>query len=94
MLAAIVTTAVLTLLIFFFADLPLSPLKLVGIDMSAFIAILLSRMAQLAIDSHPHFARMAVRRVRDATGLRLPALILIARTIGLLLKRPDSYYGD
>ena len=61
-----------------------------------FIAILLlSVLAQLAVDADAHFE---VERLFGAYAIygfvACAALILIARAIGLLLKRPDSYYGD
>jgi hypothetical protein len=61
-----------------------------------FIVILAwSVLAQLAIDVHPHFE---VERVFAAYAIygfaACAALILIARAIGVLLKRPDDYYRD
>lgn len=61
-----------------------------------FIAILLlSVLAQLAIDAHPHFEAEWLFGAYAIYGfVACAALILIARTIGLFLKRPDSYYRD
>ena len=61
-----------------------------------FIAILvLTLLAQLTIEVHPHFQ---VERLFGAYAIygfaACAALILIARAIGLLLKRPDDYYRD
>lgn len=61
-----------------------------------FIAILaLTLLAQLIIDVHPHFD---VERTFGAYAIygfaACAALILIARAIGLLLKRRDDYYRD
>jgi membrane protease YdiL (CAAX protease family) len=61
-----------------------------------FIAILaLTVLAQFVIDVHPHFE---VERPFGAYAIygfaACAALILIARAIGLFLKRPDDYYRD
>jgi len=61
-----------------------------------FIVILaLTLLAQFVIDVHPHFE---VERLFGAYAISgfaaCAALILIARVIGLLLKRPDDYYRD
>jgi hypothetical protein len=61
-----------------------------------FIVILaLTLLAQFVIDVHPHFE---VERLFGAYAIygfaACAALILIARAIGLLLKRPDDYYRD
>jgi len=61
-----------------------------------FSAVLaLSVLAELAIEAHPHFA---VERVFGGYALygfaACAALILVAKAIGLALKRPDTYYDD
>ena len=61
-----------------------------------FIAILaLTVIAELAIEAHPHFA---VERIFGGYAIygfaACAALILVAKALGLLLKRPDSYYDD
>ena len=61
-----------------------------------FIAILaLTLLAQFAIEVDPHFE---VERLFGAYAIygfaACAALILIAKAIGLLLKRPDDYYRD
>lgn len=61
-----------------------------------FIAILLlSVLAQLAVDAHVHYEVEHLFGAYAIYGfVACAALILIARAIGLLLKRPDSYYRD
>lgn len=61
-----------------------------------FIAILLlSVLAQLGVDAHPHFEMERLFGAYAIYGfVACAALILIARAIGLFLKRPDSYYRD
>jgi hypothetical protein len=61
-----------------------------------FIAILAATvLSEFAVHEEPHFA---VERVFAAYAIygfaACAALILIARAIGLLLKRPDDYYRD
>jgi hypothetical protein len=61
-----------------------------------FIAILAATvLSELAVLVEPHFP---VERVFGAYAIygfaACAALILIARAIGLLLKRPDDYYRD
>lgn len=61
-----------------------------------FIAILAaSVLFEFAVHEEPHFA---VERVFGAYAIygfaACAALILIAKAIGLLLKRPDDYYRD
>ena len=54
-----------------------------------------SVLAELAIEAHPHFG---VERIFGAYAIygfaACAALILIAKALGLLLKRPDTYYHD
>ena len=61
-----------------------------------FIAMLaLAVLAELFVSHEAHFA---VERVFGAHAIygfaACAALILIARALGLLLKRPDDYYRD
>lgn len=61
-----------------------------------FVAILaLTVIVQLVVGVHPHFELEGVFGFSAAYGfVACAALILIARAIGVLLKRPDSYYRD
>ena len=62
----------------------------------AFIAILvLTVLAQGAIESQPHFAAEGWFGFNALYGfLACAALILIAKGLGVLLKRRDDYYAD
>jgi hypothetical protein len=61
-----------------------------------FIAVLAATVAaQLFIGSHPHFAVEGLFAWNALYGfLACAALILVARALGLLLKRRDDYYDD
>jgi hypothetical protein len=61
-----------------------------------FIAILvLTVVAQLAVEAHPHFALEGWFAFNALYGfLACAALILIAKGLGVLLKRRDDYYAD
>lgn len=61
-----------------------------------FIAVLgLTLLAQLAVEPHAHFAFERVFGFHALYGfLACAALILVAKGLGLLLKRKDDYYGD
>ncbi len=61
-----------------------------------FVAILaLTVIVQPVVEVHPHFELEGVFGFSAAYGfVACAALILIARAIGVLLKRPDSYYRD
>jgi hypothetical protein len=61
-----------------------------------FIAVLAATVAaQLFIESHPHFAVERLFAWSALYGfLACAALILVARALGLLLKRRDDYYDD
>ncbi|MFO1364256.1 MAG: hypothetical protein U1F45_17675 [Burkholderiales bacterium] len=61
-----------------------------------FIAVLaLTVVAGLAIEAHPHFAVERLFGFSALYGfLACAVLILVARGVGLLLKRPDTYYDD
>ena len=62
----------------------------------AFIAILaLTVLAELAIEAHPHFAVERLFGFNALYGfLACAVLILLAKGIGLVVKRPDTYYDD
>ena len=62
----------------------------------AFIAILvLAILAELAVEAHPHFAVERLFGFSALYGfLACAALILIAKGLGLVLKRRDTYYDD
>jgi hypothetical protein len=61
-----------------------------------FIAILaVTLLAQFVIDVHPHFEAERVFGAYAIYGfVACAALIIIAKAIGLLLKRRDDYYRD
>jgi hypothetical protein len=61
-----------------------------------FIAILvLTVLAEFFIDPHPHFAIEDLFAFSAIYGFAAcAALILVAKVLGLLLKRPDNYYDD
>ena len=61
-----------------------------------FIAVLAATVAaQLFIESHPHFAVERLFAWNALYGfLACAALILVARALGLLLKRRDDHYDD
>lgn len=62
----------------------------------AFLAALaLSVLAQLAVEAHPHFAIERLFGFNALFGFAAcAALILVAKALGLLLKRKDDYYRD
>ena len=62
----------------------------------AFIAVLaLTVLAELAIEAHPHFAIERLFGFNALYGfLACAALILLAKGIGLLVKRPERYYDE
>lgn len=61
-----------------------------------FVAILaLTVIAQLVVEVHPHFGLEGFFGFNALYGfIACAALILVARAIGALLKRPDRYYRD
>lgn len=63
---------------------------------AAFIAVLaLTVLAQFAVEMHPHFAIERLFAFNALYGfLACAALILVAKALGLLLKRKDDYYDD
>lgn len=62
----------------------------------AFLAALaLCLAAQFAVKVHPHFAFEALFGFNAAYGfLACAVLILIAKGLGVFLKRRDDYYDD
>ena len=61
-----------------------------------FIAILvLTVLAELAVESHPHFAVERLFGFYALYGfLSCAVLIVIAKALGLVLKRRDTYYDE
>lgn len=61
-----------------------------------FIAILaLTVLAELLIETHPHFAVERLFGFNALYGfLACAALIVIAKVLGFVLKRRDTYYDD
>lgn len=61
-----------------------------------FIAVLvLSVVAQFFVESHPHFAPERFFAWNALYGfLACAVLILIAKALGLFIKRDDRYYDD
>jgi len=61
-----------------------------------FIAVLaLSVLAQLFVESHPHFAPERLFAWNALYGfLACAALIVIAKGLGFFIKRDDRYYDD
>ena len=52
-------------------------------------------LAQLAVEAHPHFAVEAWFGFNALYGfLACAALILVAKGLGVFIKRRDSYYDD
>ena len=61
-----------------------------------FVAVLIATLlAQLAVEAHPHFAFEALFGFNALYGFfACAALILVAKGLGVLLKRDDDYYRD
>jgi hypothetical protein len=61
-----------------------------------FLGVLaLTVLAQLVVHLHPHFAVESVFGFYAWFGfLACAAMIVVAKALALLLKRPDSYYDD
>lgn len=61
-----------------------------------FIAVLAATVvAQPFVDWHPHFAVESFFGFNALYGfLACAALILVAKAIGLLVKRPEDYYDE
>jgi hypothetical protein len=59
------------------------------------VALAASVLAAFFVESHPHFAVERLFAGHALYGFGACAvLILLARALGLLLKRPDTYYDD
>lgn len=60
-----------------------------------FLAVLaLTVLVELLVDLHPHFAVEGLFGFHAWFGLlACAAMILVAKALGVLLKRPDSYYN-
>jgi hypothetical protein len=55
----------------------------------------LSLAAGFMVEPHPHFAVERIFGAYAVYGFAACAvLILVAKALGLLLKRPDTYYDD
>jgi len=61
-----------------------------------FLGVLsLTVLAQLMVQLHPHFAVESVFGFYAWFGfLACAAMIVVAKALALLLKRPDTYYDD
>jgi hypothetical protein len=62
----------------------------------AFIAVLvLTVLAEFAVEAHPHFTVERVFASYAVYGfVACAALILVAKALGLVLKRRDTYYDE
>lgn len=62
----------------------------------AFLAVLaLTVLAELAVESEAHFAIERIFGFNALFGVAACAvLIVIAKVLGSVLKRPDTYYND
>ncbi|HSA69012.1 MAG TPA: hypothetical protein VLF65_05350 [Burkholderiales bacterium] len=59
------------------------------------VVLALTAIAQLFFEAHPHFAVERLFAWNALYGfLACAALILVAKGLGLLLKRRDDYYDD
>jgi hypothetical protein len=59
------------------------------------VVLLLSLLAGVLVDTHPHFAVERIFAGYAVYGFAAcAALILAAKALGLLLKRVDTYYDD
>lgn len=59
------------------------------------VVLALTVLAQLVVTLHPHFAIESVFGFSAWFGfLACAAMIVVAKLLALLLKRPDTYYGD
>ena len=63
---------------------------------AGFIAVLaLTVLAELVVEARPHFAIERLFAFNALYGfLACAVLILVAKTLGLLLKRRDDHYDD
>lgn len=59
------------------------------------VVLALTVLAQLVVHLHPHFAIDSVFGFSAWFGfLACAAMIVVAKALALLLKRPDTYYGE
>jgi len=60
-----------------------------------FLAVLAATvLVELAVTLHPHFSVESLFGFHALYGfLACLAMIVVAKALGLLLKRPDDYYG-
>ena len=59
------------------------------------VVLVLSVLAALLVQAQPHFAIERLFGFNALYGfLACAALILVAKAIGLVVKRPDTYYDD
>jgi hypothetical protein len=59
------------------------------------VVLALTVLAQLVVHLHPHFKVESVFGFHAWFGfLACAAMIVVAKALALLLKRPDSYYGE
>lgn len=57
--------------------------------------LILTVLAELAIEAHPHFTVERLFGFNALYGfLACAALILLAKGVGLFVKRPDRYYDE
>ena len=58
------------------------------------VVLALTVLAELLVSLHPHFGIESVFGFHAGFGfMACAAMIIVARALALLLKRPDSYYG-
>jgi len=59
------------------------------------VVLALTVAAELVVRLHPHFAVESIFGFHAWFGFAAcAAMIVLAKALALLLKRPDSYYGD
>lgn len=59
------------------------------------VVLVLTLLAGFLVETHSHFAAERFFGIYALYGfLACAALILAAKAIGLILKRPDNYYDD
>lgn len=59
------------------------------------VVLALTVLAQLAVHLHPHFEIESVFGFHAWFGfVACAAMIVVAKVLALLLKRPDTYYGQ
>ncbi len=59
------------------------------------LVLALTVLAEPLVGLHPHFAVERLFGFHAWLGLlACAAMIFVARALGVLLKRPDTYYGD